>query len=158
MATNIVPKNLRVNSPIFETTVDRLVPRPHPCLHRQLLSRGDVIEWALYLVGVPMVAVIGLDAFIPLEEVGEDGVKNLDVRPLAGGVRTLNPDEVTPPYVDAQLVPQGGLAGILVGCEGVPLLCLPLLGVSESRFHQPTSGSRCQCRRRTFLRNQPAIL
>ena len=77
---------------------------------------------------MPTVAVIGLDAFIPLEEVGEDGIKNLDVRPLAGGVRTLNPDKVTPPDVDAQLVPQGGLASILVGTEGVPLLRLPLLG------------------------------
>ena len=109
-------------------TVDRLVPRPHPFLHCQLLCRGDVIEWALYLVGVPKVAVIGLDAFISLKEVGKDGIKNLDVRLLAGGVRTLNPDEVPPPNVDAQLILQGGLAGVLVGCEGVPLLCLPFLG------------------------------
>ena len=104
------------------------MPSPHPCLHCQLLGRGDVVEGALYLVGVPTVAIIGLDAFIPLEEVGEDGIKNLDVRPFAGGIRTLNPDEVSPPDVDAQLVPQGGLAGVLVGCEGVPLLRLPLLG------------------------------
>ncbi len=62
-----------------------------------------------------------------LEEVGEDKIKNLDVRPLAGGVRTLNPDKVPPLDVDAQLVPQGGLASVLVGAEGVPLLCLPLL-------------------------------
>ena len=104
------------------------MPRPHPCLHRQLLGRANVIEGALYLVGVPTVAVIGLNAFISLKEVGKDGIKNLDVRPLAGRVWTLNPDKVTPLDVDAQLVPQGGLAGILVGCEGVPLLRLPLLG------------------------------
>ena len=71
------------------------MPRPHLCLLRQLLSRGNVVEWALYLVGVPTVAVIGLNSFVPLEEVGKDGIKNLDVRPLAGGVRTLNPDCVT---------------------------------------------------------------
>ncbi len=104
------------------------MPRPHPCLHRQLLGRVNVIEWALYLVGVPTVAIICLDSFVLLEEIGEDGIKNLDVRPLASGVWTLNPDEVPPPDVDAQLVLQGGLAGVLVGCEGVPLLRLPLLG------------------------------
>ncbi len=80
------------------------MPRPHPCLHHQLLGRGDVVEWALYLVGVPMVAIIGLDTFISLEEVGKDGIKNLDVRPLAGGVQSLNPDKVPPSDVDAQLV------------------------------------------------------
>ncbi len=78
--------------------------RPHPCLHCQLLGRGNVFEWALYLVGVPTVAVIGLNAFISLKEVGKDGIKNLDVRPLAGRVRSLNPDKVPPPDVDAQLV------------------------------------------------------
>ncbi len=77
---------------------------------------------------MPTVAVVGHDSFVPLEEVGEDGIKNLDVQPLAGGVRTLNPDKVTPLDVNTQLVPQGGVAGVLVGAEGVPLLCLPLLG------------------------------
>ena len=130
MATNIVPKNGE-NYPTLEATVDRLVPRPHPCLHRQLLGRGDVVDGALDLVGVPTVAVIGLDSFVPLEEVGEDGIKNLDVRLLASGVRTLNPDKANPPDVDTQLVLQGRLAGILVGAEGVPLLRLPLLGDSK---------------------------
>ncbi len=90
--------------------------------------QGDVIVWALNLVGVPAVAVISLDTFISLEEVGEDGIKNLDVRPLAYGVQSLNPDKVPPPDVDAQLFPQGGLASVLVGAKGVPLLHLPLLG------------------------------
>ncbi len=100
---NIVPKNLGENSPVFETTIDHLVPCPHPCLHCQL-GRGAVIEWALDLVGVPTVAVIGLNSLVPLEKVGKDGIKILDVRPLASGVRTLNPDKVSPPDVNAQLV------------------------------------------------------
>ena len=131
MTTNVVPKNLGENSPIFEPTVDRLVPRPNTCLHRQFLGRGDVVAWALDLAWVPTIPIVGLDSLVPLKEVGEDGIKNLDLRPLAGRVQTLNPDEVPPPDVDAQLVPQGGLAGVLVGAEGVPLLRLPLLGDPE---------------------------
>jgi len=77
---------------------------------------------------VPTIPIVGLNLLVPLEEVGKDGVKNLDVRPFSGGIWTLNPNEVSPPDVDAQLVPQGGLAGVLVGAEGVPLLHLPLLG------------------------------
>mgnify|MGYP000406538919 CR=1 FL=1 len=44
---------------------------------------------------------------------------------------TLDRHRVPRKDVDIQLVPQGGLAGVLVGAEGVPLLRLPLLGDSK---------------------------
>ncbi len=120
------------NSPIFEATIDRLVPCPHPCLHCQLLSRGDVVEWALYLVGVPTVAIIGLDAFIALEEVGEDGIKNLDVRPLTGGVRTLNPDKVTPRMSMPSLYCRADLPAYLWDAKGFPFFACPFWGIRKS--------------------------
>ena len=43
-----------------------------------------------------MVAIVGFNALIPFEEVGEDGIKKLDVRPCAIGVGTLDPDKVPP--------------------------------------------------------------
>jgi hypothetical protein len=86
MATNIMPKNLGENSPIFEATIDHLVPCPHPSLHCQLLGGGCVIDWALYLAGVPMVTIISLNSLVPLKEVGKDSIKNLDVQPLANNV------------------------------------------------------------------------
>ncbi len=42
--------------------------------------------WALDLVRVPMVAVVGLNFLILVEEVGKDEIKNLDVWPLVGGL------------------------------------------------------------------------
>ena len=87
MTTNVVPKNLGENSPIFEPTVDRLVPRPHPCLHRQLLGRGDVVEWALDLFGVTSrIPIVGLDVLVLHEVLGKDGGEDLDVRPLPSWV------------------------------------------------------------------------
>ncbi len=104
MAKNTVLKNLGENSPIFETTVNLLMPCPHPRLNHQLLGEGVVVQWALDLVRVPMVANVGLNSLLPLKEVGKNGIKNLDVWPLAGRVWTLNPDEVPPLDVYAQLV------------------------------------------------------
>ena len=59
-------------------------------LHCQLLGSGNVVEVALSIDGMPTVAIIGLDVFVLLEEVGEDGIKNFDVWPHAGGVWTLD--------------------------------------------------------------------
>jgi hypothetical protein len=71
-----------------------------PCLHLhlncKLLGGGNVILGALDLVGMPMVAIFFLDLLVLLEEVGEDGIKNFDVRPCASEVQTLNPHKVPP--------------------------------------------------------------
>ena len=96
-------------------------------LHCQVRDGVDVVLGALDLVGVPAVAVVGLDALAGLEEVREDGVKYLDVGPLTGGVGSLDPNELAREDVDAKLVAEGGLPRVLVGTEGVPLLRDPLL-------------------------------
>jgi hypothetical protein len=129
--TDVATINLGKNSQVFEATIDHLVPRPHPCLHRQLLGRGNVVEWALDLVGVPTIPIVGLNALVLREVLGEDGGEDLDVRPLPSWVWTLNPDKVPGFDVNAQLVPQGGLAGVLMGAEGVSFLRLPLLEDAE---------------------------
>ncbi len=87
VTTDVVTINLGMNSPVFEPSIDGLMPRPHPCLHRQLLSRGNVVEWALDLVGVPMIPIVGLDALVPCEVLGEDRGEDLDVGPLPIGYR-----------------------------------------------------------------------
>jgi hypothetical protein len=106
MLMNIFPENLLENSPIFELTIDSLMPCPHPCLNCQLLGVDDVILWAINLVGVPAVAVVGLNSLVSLKEVGKEGIENIDAQLLASGVRALNPDEVFHPDVHTQLVVQ----------------------------------------------------
>jgi hypothetical protein len=62
---DIVPKYLGENSPIFQLTIDGVMVCPHLHLNCQLLLvLGDEILWALYLVDVPMVAIIGLDSLV----------------------------------------------------------------------------------------------
>ncbi len=100
-----------------------------PCIFR--FSTG--LTSFLGHVRVPTVAVVGLDAFIWLEEVRQTGGEDLDVGPCPGGVRALDPHQVAHQNVNAQLVAKGGLPRILVGPERVALLCSPLLGDTEVR-------------------------
>ncbi len=88
---------------------------------------------ALDLVRVPTVAVVGLNAFVWLEEVRQTGGEDLDVRPRPGGVRALDPHQVAHQNVNAQLIAKGGLPRILVGPKRVAFLCSPLLGDTEVR-------------------------
>ena len=57
--------------------------------------------------------------------------KYLDVRPGTSGVGSLHPDEIPLEDVDAKLVAEHGLACVLVGTKGVPLLGNSLLLDSE---------------------------
>ncbi len=52
--------DLGENSPIFQPTIHGLTACLHPCLHHQPIGWGDIVLWALYLVSVPVVAIIRL--------------------------------------------------------------------------------------------------
>ena len=86
-----------------------------------------VIVWTFHLVRAANVAVVGLDALARLEEVREDVVEDLDVRPSAGRVGSRDPHQIPGEDVNSELVSERGLAPILVGTEEVPLLRDPLL-------------------------------
>ncbi len=65
--------------------------RPDAALHLEVLDGVDVILGALDLVRMPAVAVVGLDAFVWLEEVCQTEGEDLDVGPRPGWVRALDP-------------------------------------------------------------------
>jgi hypothetical protein len=117
--------------PVLEAAVEGLVARPRRRLHPEIPRRVAVVVGALDLVGVPHVAVVGLDAFTWQKVAREAVQKDLDVRPGAGGVGPLHPDEIPLEDVDAELVAERGLSCVLVGTEGVPFLGDSLLLDSE---------------------------
>ncbi len=80
---------------------------------------------------MPVVAVVGLDAFVWLEEVRQTRGEDLDVGPHPSRVRALDSHQVAHQNVNAQLVAKGGLPCILVGPKRVALLCSHLLGNRE---------------------------
>ncbi len=63
---------------------------PDAALHLEVLDGVDVVLRALDFVRMPAVAVVGLDAFVSLEEVCQTGGEDLDVRPRPGRVRALD--------------------------------------------------------------------
>ncbi len=58
---------------------------------------------------------------------GEGVEEDLDILPGTGGVRPFHPNKIALQDIDPKLVSERGLARILVGTEGVPLLGNPLL-------------------------------
>jgi hypothetical protein len=82
--------------PSFLANVNCLL---HPCLHFQPLGVDDVILGALDLVGVPTVAMVGLNSLVPLEEVGDIGEDMVLIVLMSGhlpvgyGIRAFNPDK-----------------------------------------------------------------
>ncbi len=134
---DVVTEDLGEISPVLQAPIKRLVTRPDAALHLEVLDGVDVVPGALDLVRVPAVAVVGLDAFVWLEEVYQTGGEDLDVRSRPGGVQALDPHQVAHQNANAQLVAKGGLSCILVGPKRVTLLCSPLLGDTEVRpVHQ----------------------
>ena len=115
------------NAPKFEASVEGLVARSYASLHREILGGVAVVVRTFYLVRVADVPVVGFDPLSWLEKVSELVHEDLDVRPGAGGVGPLHPDEIPLQYVDAELVSERRLARILVGTKGVPLHGDPLL-------------------------------
>ena len=139
MYGNVVPAHLLKNAPILEAAVEGFMAQPGRRMHPQILGGVAVIVWTFHLVCAANVAVVGLDALARLEEVGEDVVKDLDVRPSAGRVGSRDPHQISGKDVDSELVSERGLAPILVGTEEVSLLCDPLLldmVVSTVNCHQ----------------------
>jgi hypothetical protein len=113
--------------PVLEVAVKGLVARPRHQLHPEISPGITVIVEALDLVGVPHVAVVSLNAFAWQEVAGEGVEEDLDVRPGTGGVRPFHPNKIALQDINPELVLERGLARILVGTEGVPLLGDPLL-------------------------------
>jgi hypothetical protein len=133
VAPDVVAVRILQYLPRLESPVDCLVARSHTGLLRLVL---DAIAWivgALDLVRCTDISIVGLDPLTRLEEVAEDLVKDLDVRPGTCGVRSIDPDEIPPKNTHPDLVPQGRLPRILVGREGVPLGRRPCLGDAKVR-------------------------
>ncbi len=84
---DVVAEDLGEYSPVLQAPVKRLVMRPDVALHLEVLNRVDVIFGALDLVHVPVVAIVGLNTFVWLEEVRQTGGEDLDVRPCPSRVR-----------------------------------------------------------------------
>ncbi len=137
VAPDVVAEDLGEYSPVLQAPVKHLVMCPDAALNFEVLDGVEVVLGALDLVRVPTVAVVGLEAFVWLEEVRQTGGEDLDVRPRPGRVRALDPHQVAHQNVNAQLIAKGGLPCILVGPEWVALLCSHLLGDTEvSPVHQ----------------------
>ena len=119
--------HLLKDASILEAAVEGFMARPGRRLHPQILGGVAVVLRTLDLVRAANVAVVGLDALARLEEVREDVVKDLDVRPSAGRVGSRDPHQIPGKDVNPELVLERGLARILVGTKEAPLLCNPLL-------------------------------
>jgi hypothetical protein len=107
--------------------VKGLVARPRRQLHPEISPRITVVVGALDLVAVPHVAIVSLNTFARQEVAGEGVEEDLDVRPGTGGVRPFHPNKIALQDINPELVSERGLARVLVGTEGVPLLGDPLL-------------------------------
>jgi hypothetical protein len=70
MHCDVVAVHLLQDAPIFKVPVKHLVVRPCRTLHSKFLHRVAVVVWALKLIGVPQVAIVGLNALARLQTVG----------------------------------------------------------------------------------------
>ena len=105
--------------------------RPYPPLHCPIFRRIHVVPGAFDFVGVAAVALVDLDLLARLEEVTQNLVKDFNVSILACRVATLDLHQVPYKDVHPQLVLQGRLPCIFVGCKSIPLLRDSLLRDSE---------------------------
>jgi hypothetical protein len=113
--------------PVLEAAVKGLVARPCCRLHPKISPGITVVVGALDLVGVPHVAIVGLNAFAWQEVAGKGVEEDLDVRPGTGGVRPFHPNKIALQDINPKLISERGLARVLVGTKGVPLHGNPLL-------------------------------
>ncbi len=82
------------DAPILEAPVEGFIAQAGRQLHPQILVGVAVVVWTFHFVRAANVAVVGLDTLARLEEVREDIVEDLDVRPLAGRVGPQNPHQI----------------------------------------------------------------
>jgi hypothetical protein len=104
------------------------VTHPYPGLHHPVLRRVCSVLWAFYFIHVPGIPVVGLEQLARVKEVMRNLLKDL----LTGGLGALDPNQVPPQDADAQLVAEGGLAVVFVGCKDIPLHCHSLLQDAEA--------------------------
>jgi len=109
MARQDVAVGVLEDLPRLEMSVDCLVAVSCAGLHSLVGDGAARVVWALDRVGGTDEAVVGLDVLALLEEVAEDLVKDLDVRPRTGGVLSIHLHEVTPEDTHPDLVSEGGL-------------------------------------------------
>ncbi len=64
---DVVAVHLLQDAPIFKAPVKRLVARPCRTLHSKVLHRVAVVVWALNLISVPHIAIVGLNALARLQ-------------------------------------------------------------------------------------------
>ncbi len=64
---------------VDDALVDGIVTHPDLALHHKALHRVSFVLWALDLVGVPTVAIIGLNLFVGLKKMAKKLVEYLDV-------------------------------------------------------------------------------
>ena len=92
MRCDVVVVDLSEDAPVFEASVEGLVPRPYASLHCEILRRVAVVIWALYLVGVPNVAIVCLHPLARLEAVRKFIHNFFYIVPLTSGVGSAYPD------------------------------------------------------------------
>ena len=91
MTSDVVAIDLRQDAPGLEASVYHLVTRMDTGLHPLVGGMIAGVVWALHLVSTADVAIVGLDMLARLEEVGENIIKDVDICPGSGGVRTPQP-------------------------------------------------------------------
>ncbi len=69
MHRDVVVIHLLQDAPVFKVPVKHLAARPRRTVHPKVLHQVAVVVGALNLIGVPHVAVVGLDVFVQLQTV-----------------------------------------------------------------------------------------
>ncbi len=135
--------------PVLEAAIEGLVARPRCRQHPKIRCRVAVLVGALDLVGVPHIAVVGLNVFAWREGVHKGVHKNLDIRPRAGGVWPLDPDQIPRKDVNPELVTEPGL-----GRTGGYVL---LYDGSQGLHHEPLLQGVQEPHRRGLPKRQCAL-
>ena len=120
VAPDVVAVGVFEDLPCLEASVDSLVARSHTGLLWLVLDGVTWVVRTLDLVGCTNVSVVSLDALTWFEELAEDPVADLNIRPQTSWVWTVDPYQLPPENTHPDLVPEGGFSRILVGGEGVP--------------------------------------
>ncbi len=127
---DVVVVDLGEDPPIFFATYSASHDAPSP-LHHPLLRRSTHILGTLDFFGVSNIPLVCLDLLTWVQEMTEHFVEYFNISALTRGVGTLDPHQVPPQDTHAHLIAEGGLPGVLVGCECIPFCRRPLLGDTE---------------------------
>ncbi len=64
---DVVAVHLLQDAPIFKAPVKRLMARPCRTLHSKVLHQVAVVVWALNLISMPHIAIVGLNVLARLQ-------------------------------------------------------------------------------------------